>query len=477
MLFNSIDFAVFLPVVFLIHWLLLRDQRARNGFLLLASYVFYGWWDPRFLSLLVLSSLLDYWISNSLGTEKRAARRKALLLLSLSANLGMLGFFKYHDFFVSNVEAAFSLFGYPLRLRHLDLILPVGISFYTFQTLSYTLDVYKGRLKPSNDMVSFLAYVSFFPQLVAGPIERATQLLPQFSRPRSFSSAQAVDGLRQMLWGLLKKVVVADNCAPYVDTVFSAPEAASGSTLLVGAILFSFQIYCDFSGYSDVAIGCARLFGFELMRNFAYPYFSRDIAEFWRRWHISLSSWFRDYVYVPLGGSRGGLRATLRNTLIIFLLSGFWHGANWTFVCWGAIHALYFLPLLIAKRNRKHLEVVAHDRLLPTARETISIIGTYLATVLAWVFFRAEDVSAAVAHISGMLSPSLFSIPSVRPADVAIMICALVSLEWLGRSHQHPLQLLESVRWRPVRWAVYYGLIALLISFAGAEQEFIYFQF
>lgn len=477
MLFNSIDFAVFLPLAFLVHWLLLRNQRARNVFLLLASYVFYGWWDPRFLSLLALSSFIDFWVSTGLGKETRASRRKALLLLSLTANLGMLGFFKYHDFFVSNVEAAFSFFGQPLRLRHLDLILPVGISFYTFQTLSYTIDVYKGRLKPSDDMLSFMAYVSFFPQLVAGPIERATHLLPQFSKPRTFSSMQAVDGLRQMLWGLVKKMVVADNCAPYVDSVFSAPEAVGGSTLLVGAILFSIQIYCDFSGYSDVAIGCARLFGFDLMRNFAYPYFSRDIAEFWRRWHISLSSWFRDYVYVPLGGSRNGIGATLRNTLIIFLLSGFWHGANWTFVCWGAIHALLFLPLLLAKRNRKHMEVVAHNRFLPTPKEALSMLGTYLATVLAWVFFRAEDVSSAVTHIGGIFSSTLFSLPSVRPADVAIMISALIAVEWLGRRHQHPLHLLDRLRWRPLRWAVYYGLIALIISFAGAEQEFIYFQF
>ncbi|MBK6344070.1 MAG: MBOAT family protein, partial [Flavobacteriales bacterium] len=344
MLFNSIDFAAFLPMVFLIHWLILRGQRARNAFLLLASYVFYGWWDPRFLSLLALSSLIDFWVSKRIGKETRTARRKALLLLSLAANLGMLGFFKYYDFFVSNFESAFSLFGHPLQLRHLDIILPVGISFYTFQTLSYTIDVYMGRLKPSTDGLSFMAFVSFFPQLVAGPIERATHLLPQFSKTRSFSLEQSSDGLRQMLWGLVKKVVVADNCAPYVDSIFAAPEAASGSTLLVGAMLFSFQIYCDFSGYSDIAVGCARLFGFDLMRNFAYPYFSRDIAEFWRRWHISLSSWFRDYVYVPLGGSRGRLGATMRNTLIIFIISGFWHGANWTFICWGAVHALYFMP-------------------------------------------------------------------------------------------------------------------------------------
>ena len=389
----------------------------------------------------------------------------------------MLGFFKYYDFFVSNFESAFSLFGHPLQLRHLDIILPVGISFYTFQTLSYTIDVYMGRLKPSTDGLSFMAFVSFFPQLVAGPIERATHLLPQFSKTRSFSLEQSSDGLRQMLWGLVKKVVVADNCAPYVDSIFAAPEAASGSTLLVGAMLFSFQIYCDFSGYSDIAVGCARLFGFDLMRNFAYPYFSRDIAEFWRRWHISLSSWFRDYVYVPLGGSRGRLGATMRNTLIIFIISGFWHGANWTFICWGAVHALYFMPLLLAKRNRKHMEVVAHDRMLPTLREAVSILGTYLAVVLAWIFFRSNDVHAAMAHISGILSPSLFSMPSVRPADVALMITALIALEWFGRRHQHPLQMIASVRWRPARWAVYYALIALLISFAKAEQEFIYFQF
>ncbi|MBK8226913.1 MAG: MBOAT family protein [Flavobacteriales bacterium] len=477
MLFNSLDFALFLPIVFLVHWLLLRRLQARNAWLLFASYVFYGWWDPRFLSLIALSSLIDFLVANQLGRHEQPSRRKALLWTSITANLGMLAFFKYHDFFISNIEASFSLLGHPLRLRHLDIILPVGISFYTFQTLSYTIDVYRRRLEPSKDLLGFLAYVSFFPQLVAGPIERATNLLPQFSKQRDFSTADAVDGLRQMLWGLAKKVLVADSCAPYVDSIFDQPDANSGSTLLLGAVLFSFQIYCDFSGYSDIAIGCARLFGFELMRNFAYPYFARDIAEFWRRWHISLSTWFRDYVYVPLGGSRGSMPLRLRNTLIVFLLSGFWHGANWTFICWGAIHALYFIPLLISGRNRTNIEIVAHGRMLPSPREAASMLATFLAAALAWVFFRASDVSSAVHYIGGILDASLFTVPTVRPLDVAVMITVLVSAEWLGRAHQHPLQLLAAVPWRPVRWALYYALIASVIAFAGAEQEFIYFQF
>lgn len=477
MLFNSLDFAIFLPLVFIGYWLVLRDHAHRNVLLLVASYVFYGWWDYRFLGLILLSSLVDYAVAIAIGSRSDALSRRVLLAISLIANLGMLCAFKYYGFFAENLEAAFSFMGHPLQLGRMDIVLPVGISFYTFQTMSYTIDVYRGQMAPRRDLVSFLAYVSFFPQLVAGPIERAANLLPQFEVPRVFNRPAAVDGLRQMLWGLAKKVVIADNCAAYVDSIFSEPGGYSGSSLLIGAILFSFQIYCDFSGYSDMAIGCARLFGFDLMRNFAYPYFSRDISEFWRRWHISLSTWFRDYVYIPLGGSRGGAWGRVRNTLVIFGLSGFWHGANWTFIAWGLLNAIFFLPLLLAKRNRRNLDTAGSNGLLPSPREAISILSTYVLTVLAWVFFRAASMSDAWAFLAGMADPSLFSFPEVRPLGVLASIAFLVLFEWIGRSALHPLQLLERVRFRAVRWGIYYALIAVILALGGKEQEFIYFQF
>ncbi|MBK8497410.1 MAG: MBOAT family protein [Flavobacteriales bacterium] len=477
MLFNSIDFAVFLPIVFALYWALARWRRRQNLLILAASYVFYGWWDPRFLLLVVASSAIDYLVGRRLGGEQRNGRRKLLLWVSMTANLGMLGFFKYFNFFTANVEQAFSFLGSPLDLPELDIVLPVGISFYTFQTMSYTIDVYRRRLEPCRDPIAFLAYVSFFPQLVAGPIERAVNLLPQFEHNRRFERHAAVDGLRQMLWGLFKKIVVADNCAVYANPIFDDPTAHTGSTLLIGALFFTFQIYCDFSGYSDIALGCSRLFGFSLMRNFNLPYFSRDIAEFWRRWHISLSTWFRDYVYIPLGGSRGGRWSAVRNTFIIFLLSGLWHGANWTFLCWGALNAIYFLPLLLAGRNRRHLDTIAEGRWLPSAREALAMASTFLLTVLGWIFFRAETVSMAVQHLKGIFSASLFTLPTVRPTDVLLLLCAFILVEWVARTHHHALELVANWRWRWARWCVYYGLMAAIVAFGGKEQAFIYFQF
>jgi D-alanyl-lipoteichoic acid acyltransferase DltB (MBOAT superfamily) len=319
-------------------------------------------------------------------------------------NLGFLGVFKYYNFFLDNFIAAFSLLGGELNATSLNIILPVGISFYTFQTLSYTIDVYRKKLEPTTDIVAFSAFVCFFPQLVAGPIERATNLLPQFFRKRNFEYGKATDGLRQILWGLFKKVVIADNCAEYANLIFDNPADYSGSTLVIGALFFTFQIYGDFSGYSDIAIGTARLFGFDLMKNFAYPYFSRDIAEFWRRWHISLSTWFRDYLYIPLGGSRGGVGMKVRNTFIIFIVSGFWHGANWTFIVWGALNAIYFLPLLLLGKNRENLGIAAEGRLVPNTKEIFQIGLTFSLTVLAWVFFRAKCVGDAWIYLRGIFS-------------------------------------------------------------------------
>jgi alginate O-acetyltransferase complex protein AlgI len=359
----------------------------------------------------------------------------------------------------------------------LNVILPVGISFYTFQTLSYSIDTYRRKLKPTNDIISFFAFISFFPQLVAGPIERATDLLPQFHKQRVFIYDQASDGMRQILWGLFKKVVIADNCAIYANDIFSNYSDHSGSTLLLGAIFFAFQIYGDFSGYSDIAIGTARLFGFNLMRNFAFPYFSRDIAEFWRRWHISLSTWFRDYVYIPLGGSRGSKWLNIRNVFIIFVVSGFWHGANWTFIAWGALNAIYFLPIMLLNRNRVHTNTVAENAIFPNAKEIIQISITFFLTVIAWVFFRSETVTDALLYLSEMLSLSLFSYPEVFPKKTILFIAIFVLTEWIQRNKQHALQIEEMNMPTYLRWGLYYGVVFSVLLFGGDQQEFVYFQF
>ncbi len=478
MLFNSLEFALFLPIVFALYWFVCnKNLQLQNTFLLVVSYFFYGWWDWRFLSLIIFSSFVDFFVGKQLGKEEEEGKRKIYLWISILINLGFLGFFKYFNFFAQSFADAFTLFGMPFEANRLNIILPVGISFYTFQTLSYTIDVYKKQLKPCNDIIVFFAFVSFFPQLVAGPIERATNLLPQFFKKRAFDYLKAKDGLRQILWGLFKKVVVADNCARIVDVIFSDPNAYGGSTLFIGALLFTFQIYCDFSGYSDIAIGTARLFGFNLMQNFAFPYFSRDIAEFWRRWHISLSTWFRDYLYIPLGGSRGGTAMKIRNTFAIFLVSGFWHGANWTFIFWGALNAFYFLPLLLTNRNRNNIGVVAEERLLPSLRDGINMFATFILAVLAWVFFRSDNLTLAFEYIGGIFSVSLFSVPTILPFLTLALIAFLCLIEWLGRAQQHALEVFL-LKWpRLLRWTFYLFLILTVVQLGQKEQSFIYFQF
>ncbi len=477
MLFNSIDFAIFLPIVFILYWLLNRNLRLQNLLIVVASYVFYGWWDWRFLSLIIFSSIVDYSVGIALESSEKKYARKLLLMTSIMVNIGFLGFFKYFNFFSESFAEAFTILGYSFNAQTLNIILPVGISFYTFQTLSYSIDVYRNKLEPTRDIVAFFAFVSFFPQLVAGPIERATNLLPQFYRKRSFDYHKAVDGLRQILWGLFKKIVIADNAAVFANDIFANSYDYHGSTLLLGAFFFAFQIYGDFSGYSDIAIGTARLFGFDLMRNFAYPYFSRDIAEFWRRWHISLSTWFRDYVYIPLGGSKVKRWAVVRNIFIIFIVSGFWHGANWTFIAWGFLNAVYFLPLLLSNRNRSNLGDVAEGRLLPSFREFIQINVTFFLTLIAWIFFRAETVSHAFDYLQGIFSPSLFTLPEARPKFLFILIILFLAVEWLQRNKQHALSF-EGIRIpKLARWFVYYVLIFIIFYYGGEKQEFIYFQF
>lgn len=478
MLFNSIDFAIFLPIVFILYWFVTNKNLKLQNFLIVAgSYLFYGWWDWRFLSLILFSTLVDYSLGRQLRTEENQTKRKILLWTSILVNLGFLGFFKYYNFFLDNFITAFSFFGQDIQANSLNIILPVGISFYTFQTLSYTIDVYKRKLEPTKDFIAFSAFVSFFPQLVAGPIERATHLLPQFYKKRTFDYSKAVDGMRQILWGLFKKIVIADNCAEYANQIFNNSADMNGSTLVLGALFFTFQIYGDFSGYSDIAIGTSRLFGFDLMRNFNFPYFSRDIAEFWRRWHISLSTWFRDYLYIPLGGSRGGTWMKVRNTFIIFIVSGFWHGANWTFIVWGALNAIYFLPLLLTNNNRNNLETVAQGKLLPNLKEVSFMLLTFGLTVFAWIFFRAENIGHAISYISEIFSSSLFTIPEIRPRNLILLIIFFVFIEWLGREGQYAISQL-GIKWkRPLRYAMYYAIIIAIFWFGGKEQQFIYFQF
>jgi len=478
MLFNSIDFALFFPIVFALYWFVFnRSIRWQNGFVVAASYFFYGFWDWRFLVLLVFSTLVDFSLGLLIAKQEKQKKRKLLLLASIITNIGLLGFFKYYNFFLDNFITAFSLFGTEITAHSLNIILPLGISFYTFQTLSYTIDVYRKKIDPSKDIIAFSAFVSFFPQLVAGPIERASNLLPQFKNRRTFDYSKAVDGLRQILWGLFKKIVIADNCAEYANQIFNNSADYSGSSLLLGALFFAFQIYGDFSGYSDIAIGSARLLGIDLMRNFAFPYFSRDIAEFWRRWHISLSTWFRDYVYIPLGGSQGGTWMKIRNTFIIFLVSGFWHGANWTFIVWGALNALFFLPLILTNSNRNNLDIIGQNSNFPKLKEVLMMLGTFLLTVLAWIFFRAENLTHAFSFLVEIFSSSLFNAPEVFSLETIILIVILLAIEWMGRTQQHALAHLGLTWKRDVRFIFYYLIVFAILWFAGEEQEFIYFQF
>lgn len=486
MLFNSLEFAVFLPLVFLLYWSI-GSQRIKNQNLLLlfVSYVFYAWWDWRFLGLIVLSSLVDFVIALNIQSEKVEWKRKCLLWLSLGMNLGLLAVFKYFNFFIENFENAFSFFGYPMNISFAQIILPVGISFYTFQTLSYTIDVYRRQLKATKNPVEFFAFVSFFPQLVAGPIERASNLLPQFQNKRRFNYSMAVDGMRQILWGLFKKIVIADNCAEVVNRVFQSHDSVSGLVLIWVVILFAFQIYGDFSGYSDIAIGTARLFGFNLMQNFAYPYFSRDIAEFWRRWHISLSTWFRDYLYIPLGGSRGNIYFKIRNIFIIFLISGLWHGANWTFIAWGALHATYYLPLLFANKNRKNIGKIKTEDFFQKIKVILSIIITFGLTCFAWIFFRAISINDAFNYIG-----NIFDNMNLNPGSVflhiftplGLWIAILLYIEWKNKEEKHALSFSKwnsNDRSKIVKRNLTYYLLAIVIILEIPNQaaSFIYFQF
>ena len=506
MLFNSFEFLIFLPIVFVLYWWVfgyaMRGSKhqlvCQNALVVVASYLFYGWWDWRFLLLIAFTTICSYASGIAIGRSQVKWHKKAWMLGNVLINLFILGIYKYYDFFVGSLA---NLLQIDAQKHLLHLILPVGISFYTFQALSYSIDVYKGKLQPTTNLLAFTAFLSFFPQLVAGPIERATNLLPQFLQKRTFNYADAVDGLRQMLWGMFKKVVVADNCAFYVDQIFANIESHNAGTLAVAAILFTFQIYGDFSGYSDIAIGLGKLFGIKLMRNFNVPYFSRDIAEFWRRWHISLTTWFRDYVYIPLGGSRPDIlqkvknpalykkAIIVRNTFIIFLLSGFWHGANWTFVLWGAYHALLFLPLILLEKNRKYTNVVAtlspnnpqpgftSIKRLPTLLEIGQMALTFVLAVLGWIIFRSDSIEMTSIYLSRMLDVSLWGMPYLTNKVFTFLpLLIMLGMEWFNRAESHGLAM-RGIHSKVVRYGIYKVLSLLIIISMGPEQNFIYFQF
>jgi len=478
MLFNSTGFALFLPVVFLLYWFGCRKNlRLQNLLLLAASYFFYACWDWRFLFLLLFSTLLDYYSGLKIEEHASPAKKKFWFCLSISLNLGFLGVFKYYNFFAESFAAGLHRLGLEVHPPLLDVLLPVGISFYTFHGLSYVIDVYKSRIQAEKNFVDYSVFVSFFPLLVAGPIERATHLLPQIKRPRIADSSKMTDGLRQILWGLFKKIVIADNCAEYANQIFSNSGIYSGPTLLMGAVLFAFQIYGDFSGYSDIALGTARLFGIELLRNFAFPYFSRDIAEFWRRWHISLSSWFRDYLYFPLGGSRGGTWQKIRNTFIIFIVSGFWHGANWTFIAWGALNALYFMPLLLSNSNRSNMDMVAQGKTLPSLKDFFQMLLTFFLSTMAWIFFRAADMDQALSMIGRIFSfaPSQYSV-NISKTNI-LLLAFFVLMEWAGREQAYAIARTGFSWPKVLRWVFYLFIIILIFAFSGSQQQFIYFQF
>lgn len=464
--------------MFLLYWFVFqRNLKMQNLFVVVVSYIFYGWWDWHFLLLIAFTTLCSY--ISGLGiarckAENQIGGGKILCVGNILINLLILGVYKYYNFFVDSFISAFSLFGIELHPTTLNLILPVGISFYTFQALSYTIDVYRSKLNATRDIVSFFAFISFFPQLVAGPIERATNLLPQFQKRRAFDYTTAVDGTRQILWGLFKKMVIADNCADIVDKVWADYSSQSSVMLVIGAILFAFQIYGDFSGYSDIAIGTAKLFGIKLMRNFNVPYFSRDIAEFWRRWHISLNTWFVDYIYIPLGGSREGKWKSFRNTMVIFLVSGLWHGANWTYVMWGAFHALCFLPLLLMGKNRRFRNTVAEGRILPTVSDAARMLGTFALAVFGWIIFRANSIAEFADYCSCMVT-NLFIHTPIEGKKALFFVLVMLIVEWINRSKEHPFQI--SINNQVLRWSFYLLIALLCLTQAGQQVQFIYFQF
>ncbi|ELM3649374.1 MBOAT family O-acyltransferase [Flavobacterium psychrophilum] len=477
MFFNSLHFAVFLPIVFILYWFVGHKNKAtQNSLLILASYYFYACWDWRFLFLLVFSTLLDYFTGIMIQKNESVSKRKFWFWLSVIVNLGFLGVFKYYNFFATSFADLLNGFGFQVNPLLIKVILPVGISFYTFHGLSYVVDIYYKRIKAETNFIDYSLFVSYFPLLVAGPIERATHLLPQVKVKRTFNFQKAKQGVHQIIWGLVKKVVIADSCAQYANEIFDHFENMNSLSLVLGAIYFAFQIYGDFSGYSDIALGTSKLFGLDLLMNFNFPYFSRDIAEFWRRWHISLSTWFRDYLYIPLGGSKGGKWMQVRNTFIIFLVSGFWHGANWTFIAWGLINAIYFLPLLLLNKNRNNLGDINFKCNAQGLRSIFNILLTFAMTTFAWIFFRAKSITVALLYIKKMIFNLHFNIQYLSneryAPELLLLIGVFVGFEWFHKYKTEPI----SGKYETVK--LMFCIMAILaLGIFSDYKEFIYFQF
>ena len=477
MFFNSLGFAIFLPIVFLLYWFVFsKTKDLQNAFLVVVSYYFYSCWDWRFLFLLLFSTLLCYFTGIKIEKSTQDRERKFWFWLSIVFNFGFLGIFKYYNFFAFSFSEALTTFGIHSSPLLLNLILPVGISFYTFHGLSYVIDIYYKRINSEKNVIDYALFVSYFPLLVAGPIERATHLLPQVKLKRTFNYEKAKEGVYQIIWGLVKKVVIADTCATYANAIFDNYTTMNSLSLILGAIYFAFQIYGDFSGYSDIALGVSKLFGLDLLRNFNYPYFSRDIAEFWRRWHISLSSWFRDYLYIPLGGSRGSKLKQVRNVFIIFVVSGFWHGANWTFVAWGFINALYFLPSLLLGTNRTNMETAELHWNLNSIKVFLSIIATFLLSCLAWIFFRAKTIQNAYEYINKIFQNRTFETQYLQNErysyEILLLLFAFIIVEWNSRYKIEPI----SGKYSWLKMTLCLFAIIALGTYAD-YKEFIYFQF
>lgn len=483
MSFTTLTFVVFLGSMFGLYWSV-RRRAVQNAVLILGSYFFYAWWDYRFCSLMLISTLVDFGVGWGLARTSSRGRRRGLLVLSVVCNLGLLGFFKYFNFFAENLFELANSVGWHLDQVTMRIILPVGISFYTFQTMSYTIDVYRGKLRATSNLLDYFAYVSFFPQLVAGPIERASRLLPQFASPRRFDYETTADGCRQILWGFFKKMILVDNVlAPIVDACYRDPSNMSGPQMAFATFCFAFQIYADFSAYSDIAIGTARLFGIDLMRNFAYPYFSQNVAEFWRRWHISLSTWFRDYVYIPLGGSRVAPWRKSGNVIITFLLSGLWHGASWKFVIWGGLNGVGILPTMFwrSKDVLRATDTPGGERHIPRPTTAIKMCLTIGFICLTWVFFRAADIGQAM-MILKKIAFDAFSFPAYERLYLTVgvhsvlVLVGFVLVEWIQRRRHHVLRLESLSRW--LRWTLYTCLVWVVLIFGtGRAGPFIYFQF
>jgi D-alanyl-lipoteichoic acid acyltransferase DltB (MBOAT superfamily) len=486
LIFNSLEFLIFLPIVFILYWFVFDKKLSlQNGLILVASYFFYGWWSWKFMGLLMLSTILDYKYGFYVASSNRK-RAKMFLWLSVINNLGILAIFKYFNFFIEQFQNAFELIGFQTNPIILNIALPVGISFYTFHGMSYVFDIYRGHQKPVSSFIDYAVFVSFFPLLVAGPIERANHLLPQVQQNRKFNYNQALVGCRLILWGIFKKVVVADNSAYFANEIFNNYEIYNGSAMLLGVLFFTIQIYGDFSGYSDIALGTAKLFGFDLLINFRFPYFSRDLAEFWKRWHISLSSWFKDYLYIPLGGSREGKNKAIRNTFIIFLVSGFWHGANWNFIAWGFAHACGFLPLLLLKKSKLNTsDSVAQNSILPSVREAYGLLTTFIFVMFCWIFFRAPNLLVAFEFFKTIFSPGLFSFPNIKLdnadllkfAHLMLAVFLLVIFEWMSRRTNSSVHFFDKIRISFLRRSLYVILIFMIYYFKGLPVEFIYFAF